>query len=103
MEKYNITYNKLFLVDVSETFKYIKDILCSKRSAANFINNMEKCIINIQTMPNAYKVFTKSNKLKTEVRSATFNNYTIFYIIKGNSVELYRLLYSKRNFNNLIN
>lgn len=102
MNKYYLKYDDDFVDDVKKIYDYINNNFCSRKAALNFINKMDECLLNIKTMPEAYKLYNKKYGGKTRWRYACFKKYTIFYSVNKNTIYIHRLIYSKRNINKIL-
>ena len=52
--------------------------------------------------PEAYEVFKTIKNGEVKYYKINVKNYTIFYVVKNNIMEIRRIYYSQRNFDNLI-
>ena len=52
--------------------------------------------------PESYEKYISIKKKNSTYYRIYIRNYTIFYTVKNNIIEVRRILYSKRNFNNLV-
>ena len=101
-KKYTITYLPLFYKDLNKITKYINHKLNNRIAADNLINEVQQKIEKRAYSPISYEKYSSSAKRKHTYYRLYVKNYTIFYIIKDNIIEIRRILYNKRNFNNLI-
>lgn len=99
-EKYRIQYTKKYFEDYLSIILYFRNQLKLNKAVDNFKRREYECVKNIKTMPNAYKKLSKKIN-NQDIRRAQFNNFTIFYSIKGSLISLRRIVYSKRDFDNL--
>ena len=98
---FTIKYSSKFVVDYKAIRKYLCDNLSSKTAGKNFEKNVNKCILNIKTMPFTYKAFTTKRNLPFKVRYAYAANYVVFYHVEKNEIILMRICYAKRNLQNI--
>lgn len=101
-KKYTITYLPLFYNDMNKITKYIAKNLKNRIAADNLISEVMQKIEKRAYNPNCYEKYSSSIKRKNTYYRLYVKNYTIFYIIKDNIMEVRRILYNKRNFDNLI-
>lgn len=99
---YKIIYLPLFYKDLNGIIEYITNVLNNRVAANNLLDTIEE---EIQKRANG---IAKYEKYKSNFkRTATYyriyiKNYTIFYTIEKDCMEIRRIIYSKRNFNKLI-
>ena len=101
-KKYKIKYLPLFYKDLDNITDYIKYQLKNKIAADNFVNKLEKEINQRAYSPNFYEEYTSIRKRKNTYFRIYVDNYTTFYTVKDNTMEIRRILYSRRNFDKLI-
>ena len=99
---YKIIYLPLFYRDLNEIIEHITNVLNNSVVANNLLDTLET---EIQKRANGiaeYEKYKSNFKRKTTYYRIYIKNYTIFYTIKKDSMEIRRIIYSKRNFNKLI-
>ena len=96
-KKCEIRHLPTFISQFNNILYYITYELKNKIAADNFYNEVVKQIEIRSNDSEAYEVFKKIKYYKINVK-----NYSIFYIVKDNVMEIRRIYYSKRNFDNLI-
>lgn len=101
-KKYTITYLPLFYKDMDKITKYIAKRLKNRIAADNLINEVIQKIEKRAYNPNGYEKYSSSTIRKNTYYRLYIKNYIVFYIVKNNIMEVRRILYNKRNFNNLI-
>ena len=101
-KKYKIIYLPLFYDDLVKIIAYIKYKLTNEIAAENFINELEKEIKKREYNTNAYEKYISSKKRKDVYYKIYVKNYTVFYTIKENTVEVRRILSNRRNFKKII-
>ena len=101
-KKYKIKYLPLFYKDLDNITDYIKYQLKNRIAADNLVNKIEKEIKQRASSPSTYEEYTSIIKRKNTYYRIYVKNYTIFYTVKDNTMEIRRILYSKRNFDKLI-
>lgn len=98
-KKYEIKYLPLFYKDLDQITDYIMYKLNNKIAANNFVNELEKEINKRAYNPVSYEKYISIRKRKYTHYKIYVKNYTVFYTVKDNIMEVRRILYSKRNFN----
>lgn len=101
-KKYKIKYLPLFYDDLDKITDYIRYELANEIAADNFVNELEKEIHQRAYNPDSYEKYLSIKKRKNTYYKIYVKNYTVFYTVKDNTMEVRRILYSKRNFDKLI-
>ena len=100
--KYTIRYSSTYINQFNSILKYIVNNLKNKIAAENFYNEVIKEIEKRSENPEGYEKYISTRKRKNTYYRIYVKNYTIFYIVKDNTMEIRRILYSRRNFDKLI-
>lgn len=100
-QSFIIKYTESFIKDYISIIKYFKNVLKLNNAVKKFQNNIDNCIINIKTMPFAYKKFVTKEKLSTETRRAEVGNFVILFNVIENDINFLRIVYTKRNLDKL--
>ena len=101
-KKYEIRYLPTFISQFNNILYYITYELKNKIAADNFYNEVVKQIERRSNAPEAYEFFKTIKNEKVKYYKINVKNYTIFYVVKDNVMEIRRIYYSQRNFENLI-
>jgi hypothetical protein len=90
-----ISYFQGYREDVDEAMNYIENTLKNRIAARNLYKKLEISINNRADSVVSYKkYYTKANNVYYKIN---INNYSIFYTIKDNVMEVRRFLYNKMN------
>ena len=101
--KYTIKYSATFVSQFNNILKYIVNNLKNKIAAENFYNEVIKEIEKRSGNPESYEKYMSTRKRKNTYYRIYVKNYTIFYTVtNNNTMEVRRILYSRRNFDKLI-
>ena len=100
--KYTIKYSQTYINKFNHILKYFVNTLKNKIAADDFYNEVIKEIEKRSKNPESYEKYVSIKKKKSTYYRIYIRNYTIFYTVKNNIMEVRRILYSKRNFNNLV-
>ena len=100
--KYTIKYSQTYIKQFNHILKYFVNTLKNKIAADDFYNEVIKEIEKRSKNPESYEKYVSIKKKKSTYYRIYIRNYTIFYTVKNNIMEVRRILYSKRNFNNLV-
>lgn len=99
---YKVRYLPSFSEDLNSILYYmiysLKDKLLAKKFYNEVKEKIEKRILN----PESFEVYKKTKDGRYNWYKIYLNNYTIFYTVKDNIIEISRILYSRRNIKDLI-
>ena len=102
MEKYELKILPLFEEDMLEAAEYISEVLKNPSAAEKLIDETEKAIFKRLDSPLSFPAY-KSKKHRDDTYYRIFvGNFTIFYVVNDNVMEVRRFIYSKRNIENII-
>ncbi len=97
MKKYQLSYLPLFEQDLLEILQYISNELANPEAANGFLDRLEQAILKRVENPLAFEKYPSLRKRKYPYYRIYIGNYTVFYVVIDNVVEMRRLLYSPRN------
>jgi len=101
-KQYKLKYLPYFERDLYEIVDYITYNLSNPTAAMNLVDDIEKAILERQKNPLSYEAFpTKRNRQNPYYRIYV-NNFTIYYVVIDDVIEIRRVLYNKRDVNNII-
>ena len=100
--KYTIRYSSAYINQFNSILKYFVNNLKNKIAAENFYNEVIKEIEKRCENPESYEKYISTRKRKNTYYRIYVKNYTIFYIVNNNIMEVRRILYSRRNFDKLV-
>jgi plasmid stabilization system protein ParE len=99
---FRLRYLPLFQQDVAETMDHIAIQLKNPIAAHQFMEEVETAIEERLSFPLAYEPYPSSRKRAQKYYRIYVKNYTIFYVVIDDIMEVRRLLYSRRNLSELI-
>lgn len=99
--KYTIMYSSTFINQFNNILRYFVHKLKNKIAAENFNNEVIQEIEKRSENPENYEKYVGTRKRKNTYYRIYVKNYTIFYVVKDNTMEIRRILYSRRNFDKL--
>lgn len=104
MEKYELSILPLFENDMLEAMTYITEVLNNTTAASKLINETEKAIYKRLDAPLSFSSY-KSKKQRDDVYyRISAGNFTVFYVVKGNVMEIKRFIYSiQKIYKNCLN
>lgn len=101
-KKYIIRYLPLFYRDLEYIIDYIKYNLQNAKAANRLIDEIQNAIQERFQNPESFEKYISNKKRVDTYYRIYVKNFTIFYVVKDNIMEVRRILYSKRNFDKLI-
>ena len=101
-KKYKIKYLPLFYKDLNQITDYIMYKLNNEIAANNFVDELENEINKRAYSPDAYEKHISAKKRQYTYYKIYVKNYIVFYTVKVDTVEVRRILYSRRNFDKLV-
>ncbi len=102
MKKYQLNYLPLFEQDLLEILQYISTDLANPEAAHEFLDKLEQSILKRLDNPLAFEKYPSSRNRKHPYYRIYVDNYTAFYVVIDDVVEMRRLLYSSRNHSILL-
>ena len=99
---YQIRYLPTFISQFNNILYYIKYELKNKIAADSLYNEVVTQIEIRSQAPESYEIFKKFENVNIKYYKINIKNYTVFYSVKGNIMEVSRIYYSQRNFDKLI-
>lgn len=100
--KYTIEYLPSFSEELNEIIYYITFILKNKNAAERLLKNVHSAIEQRSESPESYEIYKGKVKMKYDWYRIYIGNYTIFYTVRKSIMEITHIIYSARNFDNLI-
>ena len=95
--EYEIKYIDAALKDLEGITDYITNTLHASQAALDFIDEPDKTVEHLKQFPYAYKLYSCDRPLLLEYRVLPIKNYLLFYVVMENTVEIHRVIYSKRD------
>ena len=94
MKHYEVLISDKAKEDMDAIYKYISETLLAPMSAARQYNRIADAILTLEEMPERKKVMDSEPERSKGFRTLTVDNYTVIFVIKGNTVNIVRVLYS---------
>ena len=94
--KYSIRYTPTFIKQFNNILSYFIHKLNNKIVAENFYNEVIQEIENRSINPKNYEEYIGNKKRKNAYYRIYVKNYTIFYVVINHTMEIRRILYSKK-------
>ena len=100
--KYEIRYLPLFESDLAEAVMYIADVLKNETAAKKLIDDAEAAILKRADSPLSFPQYPTSKKRKDKYYRINVGNFSVFYVVIGNVMEVRRFIYSRRDLDNIL-
>ncbi len=102
MKRYKLSFLPLFESDLIEITDYITNHLNNPEVALRLVDDIETAINRRLETPLAFAPYpTSKNRLYPYYR-INIRNFSVFYVVIGDTMEVRRVLYAKRNIDNLL-
>jgi plasmid stabilization system protein ParE len=101
-KEYTIVYLPRALLDASEIIRYILGGLKAPTAAERFADSLDENVGKLASQPSIGVTYRGNHKFDYEYRQIFVGNYTVFYVVLENVVEIHRIIYSARNMEELI-
>lgn len=99
---YKLTFLPLFEDDLNDVVDYISLKLKNPSAASRLVDDIEYAITRRLENPLLFAPYQSSKLRKHPYYRINVRNFSIFYVIIDDTMEVRRLLYSKRNINALL-
>jgi plasmid stabilization system protein ParE len=100
--EYHVRYLPLFEQDLAEARDYIAITLQNPAAANRLVEETEKAIQERLLAPLSFKAYKSKKDRKHTYYRIYVKNYTVFYVVIGDAMEIRRFMYSRRDIDNLI-
>ena len=98
MNKFELKVFPSAQADMEQIFEYIAINLSNPSAALNQIDDFEKAFDNICAFPESRPVINNEFVRDRSLRKLIVNNYIAFYRIKDNEIQVVRVIYGMRNY-----
>ena len=99
---YKLSILPLFEDDLNEIVDYITYRLRNPLAAESLIDAVQKAIYERLDHAEAFEPYDSNRERQYPYYRIPVKNFTIFYVVIGDTMEVRRILYSRRNLNKLI-
>ena len=93
-----ITISKAARKDLASIRDYISDELANPDAAIRIIGALKQSILKLAEMPQCGKPLDAILSIHTEYRFLIYENYRIFYLYDGETVEIVRILHTLQDY-----
>ncbi|MFR4988702.1 type II toxin-antitoxin system RelE/ParE family toxin [Anaerotruncus colihominis] len=94
---YRLSFLPLFEEDLNRIVDYIIYRLKNPIAAENFVDEVEKAIYERLSCTEAFEKYDSDRDRQYPYYRIQVRNYSIFYVVIGDTMEVRRILYSRRN------
>lgn len=100
MEKYKIKIFPIAQNDMAEMVEYINTL--SPQAALEHYDLVVQQIETLTTMPERCPLCKDTQLRLRGYRTLLVKNYIVFYVVNGDTVEIRRILYARRQYESLL-
>jgi plasmid stabilization system protein ParE len=100
--QYHLRFLGLFYDDLKDIVDYISDELSNSDAARALVDDVESAISKRLTNPKAFEPFEMSNNRKYSYYRIYVKNFTVFYVVINDIMEVRRILYNHRDWQGLL-
>ena len=101
-KKYILEYLPLFEQDMAEVKDYIAFELNNPTAALKLIKDTEKAIYKRLKNPLSFAQYHSARDRRQPYYRINIRNYSVFYVVIDNVMEVRRFIYAKRNLSAII-
>jgi len=94
---YKIQYLPMALDDLKDIVKYIAYTLEAPQAAERLISKIDKAVQKTADNPYRCRLYSSSVRFKNAYRILNVSNYSLFYVVDNNKIEIHRIIYSGRD------
>ena len=94
MKHYEVLISDKASDDMEGIYRYISEALLVPATAAKQYNRIADAILSLEEMPERIRLVDSEPERTKGFRPLAVDNYTVFFVIKGNTVNVVRVLYS---------
>lgn len=95
---YKLTFLPIFEKDLTEVISYITNTLQNPNAAHQLLDDIEAAIDKRLQAPLSFAPFRSSKTREHQYYRINVRNFSIFYVVIGNNMEVRRLIYAKRGY-----
>ena len=101
-KQYKLRVLPLFEEDFNEILDYITLRLKNIKAADDLITDVETAIQKRLSMPEAFEPYPSTRDREHPYYAIQVRNFTVFYVVIGDTMEVRRILYSRRDMRKLL-
>ena len=96
-KRYKLSFLPLFEKDLNEIVDYITHRLKNPIAAEKFVDEVEKAIYDRLSCAESFGRYNSARERQHPYYRIQVGNYSIFYVVIGDTMEVRRIIYSRRN------
>lgn len=101
-KEYTLRVTPLFERDFTASYDYIKNDLQNPIAAQRLMDDTRRAITERLTNPLMFEPYSSTIDRKSPYYPIRVRNYTVFYVVIDNVMEVRRFIYSKRDITKLL-
>lgn len=101
-KEYTLRFLPIFEEDLSGIVDYMVNVLHNEIAASDFVDAVEKAVQQRRPFAESYEKYISSHQREYPYYQIPVRNYTIFYVVIGNTMEVRRILYGRSNWKEYI-
>ncbi len=101
-DKFTLRYIAKYEEDLNEIVDYISIKLHNPESALKLVDKIEKAIVERLDCPLSFEPFQSIKKRSNPYYRIYVDNFTVYYVVINTVMEVRRILYNKRNAQQII-
>ncbi|MDR1948696.1 MAG: type II toxin-antitoxin system RelE/ParE family toxin [Spirochaetaceae bacterium] len=101
-KKYQLRYLPLFEQDLADVRDYIAIKLANPAAAERLVEETEKAIKERLFSPLSFKAYNSAKDREHKYYRIYVKNFTVFYVVIDNVMEVRRFMYLKRDIDKLV-
>ncbi len=94
MKQYKVEITQEALTDMEQLYNHIAYVLLSPENAIGQYNRIADAILQLDQMPERFRIIDSTLEHSKELRRMLVDNYSVFYVIKGERVVVTNVLYT---------
>ena len=94
MEQYEVKITDAALQDMEDIYGYIAGQLLAPENAMSQYNRIADAILSLSAFPERYRLLEAQPWHSMEMRWMNVDNYSVFYVLRGETVYVTDVLYS---------
>ena len=95
---YKLRYTQDFVDDLRRIVDYISITLSNPDAAQRLADDVRAAILQRLAMPTAFEPYRSRIELDSIYYQLRVRNYTVFYVVSDEVMEVRRILYTRRNW-----
>ena len=100
--EYKLRYTQDFLDDLNGIVDYIAGTLLNPDAAQRLVDDVHFAILERLKSPTAFERYHSRLSLQDVWYRIRVRNFTVFYVVEDDTMEVRRILYERRDWKNLI-